>query len=87
MATNSWPGGVRRALNQSQHEALNASHYPGTRQICVECETPTERCEEEALYAGDLGPLCDDCYRVTVQPGEGEDDKGGRPLPLPETGS
>ena len=29
---NTWPGGVRKALHQDEHERWNASHYPGTRQ-------------------------------------------------------
>lgn len=54
------------AMNQSQHEAHNAKHYPGTRQMCVECDEPTGRCEEDTLYTlsndGDGGPLCVTCY-------------------------
>ncbi len=58
---NSWPGGVRRALTQDQHACWNASNYPGTRQLCSECESETGRCEEDAVYVGDRGPLCDEC--------------------------
>ena len=33
-----------------EHECWNASHYPGTRQLCCECEEPTGRCEEDSLF-------------------------------------
>ena len=62
---NSWPGGKRRALSQSEHASWNASHYPGTRQLCVQCDAPTGRCEEDAIYADDddldSGPICEEC--------------------------
>lgn len=54
--------GHRRALDQDQHRAINARHYPGTRQLCSECDQPTGRCEENSLYAHDMGPLCEQCY-------------------------
>ena len=60
--SNSWPGGNRRALNQCEHEAWNANHYPGTRQLCVICDEPTGNCEEDAIYTGE-GPVCEPCYR------------------------
>lgn len=62
MPLNSWPGGKRRAISQGAHEKWNAIHYPGTRQICVTCNEPTENCEEDALYPEETGPLCPDCY-------------------------
>jgi len=53
-------------MDQSAHEAWNARHYPGTRQLCVLCGDPTGRCEEDMLYHEDggqeVGPLCEDCY-------------------------
>lgn len=57
-----WKG---KALDQSTHEAINAQHYPGTRQLCARCEEPTGRCEEDAIYtdAGD-GPLCETCWHA-----------------------
>ena len=58
---NSWPGGVRHAMAQNAHEAWNAYHYPGTRQLCVTCGEPTGRCEEDAMYQNDIGPLCAVC--------------------------
>lgn len=57
-----WPGGYRHAIDQSEHESWNATHYPGTRQLCSECECPTGRCEEDVLSIGDSGPLCEMCY-------------------------
>ncbi len=59
---NSWPGGERHAIYQSEHDTWNAMHYPGTRQICVECGNPTERCEDDSLYFDDIGPLCKACF-------------------------
>jgi hypothetical protein len=39
---NFWPKGQR------EHEVWNVTNYPGTRQSCVECYEPTERCEEDS---------------------------------------
>lgn len=58
---NTWPGGHRRALDQSTHERWNAHNYPGTRQLCQVCDTPTGRCEEDSIYVGEVGPLCKEC--------------------------
>ena len=64
MSTNSWPGGKRHAMTQSEHKEWNALHYPGTRQLCCECGNPTGRCDEyDSLYLDDgTGPLCEKCY-------------------------
>ncbi len=49
-------------MNQDEHEAWNARNYPGTRQLCVECDDPTGRCEEDAIFTEDgAGPLCEFC--------------------------
>jgi hypothetical protein len=53
-------------MDPSAHEAWNASNYPGTRQMCVECDEPTGRCEEDSIFVGDMGPLCLDCERVAL---------------------
>jgi len=58
---NAWPDGQRRALTQDQHETWNASHYPGTRQMCVQCDEPTGFCEEDGYRNDDGEPLCEDC--------------------------
>ena len=53
-------------MSQSEHEAWNARHYPGTRQLCAQCGEPTGRCEEDSLYAdddGETGPLCEECWK------------------------
>ena len=63
---NTWPNGKRHAMSQSGHAKWNASHYPGTRQMCVECDNPTGRCEDDSLFAGDdeeIGPLCEECWQ------------------------
>lgn len=64
---NTWPGGTRHAMCPEEHECWNASHYPGTRQLCCECEEPTGRCEEDSLFvetesSESVGPLCKTCY-------------------------
>ena len=62
MTANTWPGGVRHAMPQHEHEAYNASHYPGTRQLCTKCGEPTGRCEEDAMFDEDGNALCEVCY-------------------------
>jgi len=63
---NTWPDGQRCGLYQSEHDIWNATHYPGTRQLCVECNQPTGRCEDDSIYIeidSELkGPLCENCY-------------------------
>ena len=62
---NTWPDGKRRALTQAEHEAWNLHNYPGTRQLCVLCDQPTGRCEDDSMYADDgQGPLCEECFCV-----------------------
>ena len=62
---NTWSSG-KHTMYQSEHKAWNANHYPGTRQLCTECAQPTDRCEEDSLYANnnEIGPLCEECYSV-----------------------
>jgi len=63
---NTWPNGHRHAMHQNVHEKWNAENYPGTRQICVRCDSPTERCEEDSIHTEDGdGPLCVDCWHKT----------------------
>ena len=52
-----------KVREQKEHERYNRIYYPGTRQLCVRCNEPTERCEEDAIYldSGE-GPLCLKCY-------------------------
>lgn len=59
---NTWPDGKRRALYPDEHERWNASNYPGTRQLCSNCDQPTGRCEEDSMYIEDAGPLCEECF-------------------------
>jgi hypothetical protein len=65
---NTWPGGKRHAMHQDDHEAWNAKRYPGTRQLCCECDEPTGRCEEDSLFVESeiteivIGPLCEPCH-------------------------
>ena len=67
---NSWPGGYRHAMDQGIHARWNAEHYPGTRQMCVECDQPTGQCEEDGWWNEDGDPLCRECY--VKQLGEGD---------------
>jgi hypothetical protein len=57
-------------MEQSAHEAWNAKHYPGTRQMCAQCDRPTGRCEEDSLFLDEdheEGPLCEECYAEAKQ--------------------
>lgn len=61
--SNTWPNGVRRALDQSEHESWNAGHYPGTRQICSLCESATGRCEDDTISHPETEePICPECH-------------------------
>lgn len=65
---NTWPGKHRHAITQSEHEAWNASSFPGTRQLCATCDAPTERCEDDAIYTEEgEGPLCVECWHKTPE--------------------
>lgn len=54
-----WKG---KAWTQDVHDRINAQHYPGTRQLCVLCDSPTGRCEEDSMSNGDIGPVCEECF-------------------------
>ena len=69
-ADNSWPKGHRHAMYQSEHEKWNASHYPGTRQMCVVCDEPTGMCEDDGHYNEDGEPLCWECYQILISEGD-----------------
>jgi len=62
MANPSWPGNIRHAMTQDEHEMWNNEHYPGTRQLCDKCEEPTGRCEEDAIITGEGNVLCEGCW-------------------------
>jgi hypothetical protein len=56
------------ARSQDEHRRINAQEYPGTRQLCSQCEAPTDRCEEDAIYTAEgCGPLCESCWRNTPE--------------------
>ena len=66
--TNTWPKGYRHGMYQSEHKAWNAGNYPGTRQLCSECEAPTGRCEDDSIFTeDDTGPLCEECYNQILE--------------------
>lgn len=63
---NTWPGGYRHVISQSEHEQWNSTHYPGTRQLCSKCKEPTGQCEDDSIYTKDGdGPLCSYCWNET----------------------
>jgi len=64
---NTWPNGKKRATTQDEHRAWNTNNYPGTLQMCCQCDEPTGRCEEDEIYLEDAetGPLCEGCYHVS----------------------
>jgi len=64
MSENSWPGDVRRSMTQSEHEQWNASNYPGTREMCSVCDSPTGRCGEDSMWSEAGEPLCEECNKL-----------------------
>ena len=68
---NTWPGGYRHAMSQSEHERWNSLNYPGTLQICSACGEATGRCEEDAIWSDDGEPLCVQCYVPADEVGQG----------------
>lgn len=66
---NTWPGGKRKALSQTEHAKWNANNYPGTRQICTNCGEPTELCEEDGFFNDKGEPFCDNiCMQAFTEP-------------------
>ena len=61
---NTWPGGRRHAMEQTEHERWNASHYPGTRQLCSRCGEATGRCEDDTIWSKNDEPLCLICFEI-----------------------
>ena len=61
MTDNTWPGGGRHPMHQSEHEQWNARNYPGTRQLCSKCGDATGRCEDDTIWSADDQPLCESC--------------------------
>ncbi len=53
---------MSKALDQATHEKINSNEYPGTRQLCFECDEPTGRCEEDTLEIDGHAPLCEECF-------------------------
>ncbi len=64
---NIWPKGYPHVMNQDEHAAWNSYNYPGTRQLCSECNDETDRCDEDSMYVDELGPLCENCYNKLIR--------------------
>ena len=58
---NTWPGGNRHAMSQDDHETWNQQHYPGTLQLCYNCDDPTTFCEEDGIFDDAGNAYCQDC--------------------------
>lgn len=59
---NTWPDGIRKAMDQCAHLKWNSFNYPGTLQLCIKCEEPTGKCEDDSIYdENENGPFCEDC--------------------------
>tara|TARA_R110000737_G_scaffold335787_1_gene354811 strand:- start:269 stop:487 length:219 start_codon:yes stop_codon:yes gene_type:complete len=58
---NTWPNGLRRAMTQSEHDAWNENNYPGTLEVCYECDEPTGNCEEDNILDDSGDAYCYDC--------------------------
>jgi hypothetical protein len=61
--SNTWPGGNRHAMSQSDHAKWNNENYPGTLEICCKCDEPTGNCEEDNTLDDDGDPYCYDCAK------------------------
>lgn len=44
---------INKTYNQSEHDGINNQEYPGTRELCCECDDPTGRAGkcEDSIYA------------------------------------
>lgn len=69
------------ALTQAEHNAINAREYPGTREMCRECDQPTGNAGkgDGSLYCPDddcgLGPFCWGCYDIHCPYSESSEDR------------
>jgi len=65
---NTWPQGIRRALEQDEHERWNSYNYPGTLELCCDCGEVTGRCDEDNIFTEKgHGPLCIECWKKTEE--------------------
>jgi len=58
---NTWPNGTKKAMTQCEHKDWNANNYPGTLEICFQCDEPTGNCEEDNNIGLDGEAYCDNC--------------------------
>lgn len=58
---NTWPGGEKHAMTQTEHRHWSADNYPGTRQLCDKCEKPTGRCEDDTISGESGEAYCEQC--------------------------
>jgi hypothetical protein len=60
--------GIRHAISQEAHAAVNARHPGCTREHCFVCSEETGRAgaAEDSLYGDDdSGPYCVECWRAS----------------------
>ena len=51
-----------KKISQKEHQIINSREYPGTRQLCVLCGEPTEKCEEDGYYDDEGNSYCEQCF-------------------------
>ncbi len=65
-----------RARTQKEHQIYNRYNYPGTRQLCSQCDEATERCADDTIWSKDGFPLCENCYDLIPENGGVKDNHG-----------
>ena len=68
------------SYTQCEHARINAKEYPGTRQLCIDCDQPTGRCEDDSIFYEDDGPFCIGCYNKKAYPDMLLDANGNRSI-------
>jgi len=56
---------AKKTYTQCEHERINSREYPGTRQLCYECDEPTGLCEDDGLLDEDGNWLCEECFALS----------------------
>ena len=63
--------GVKRALSQENHAAVNQRYPGGTLEYCCRCDCATGRAGagDGSLYTDSDGPFCEDCFEAGEKEG------------------